>query len=115
MNNTTTQPKIFKMKNPPHPGLLVREVIESNKLTITQVALAIGVSRPNLSEIVNCKAGISLEMAMRLSKYFGSSLLLWQNVQARYDESVINNNLVFQNTLNRIESLNQDNRILETA
>jgi antitoxin HigA-1 len=115
MNNNTVQTKVFKMKNPPHPGLLVREIIESNGLTITKVATAIGVSRPNLSEIVNCRAGISLEMAMRLSKYFGSSLQLWRNVQARYDESLVNNNPVFQNTLNRIESIKRNNQILEMA
>jgi antitoxin HigA-1 len=88
MNNSTTQTKAFKMKNPPHLGLLVREIIESNELTATQVATAIRVSHPNLSEIVNCRAGISLEMAMRLSKYFGSSMQLWRNVQARYGESL---------------------------
>lgn len=113
MNNNTTQTKVFKMKNPPHPGLLVREIIESNGLTITKVATAIGVSRPNLSEIVNCKAGISLEMAMRLSKYFGSSLGLWRNIQARYDESIVNNNPVFQSTLKRIESIKRSDKIME--
>jgi antitoxin HigA-1 len=115
MNSNTIQNKVFKMKKPPHPGLLVREIIESNSLTITQVATAIGVSRPNLSEIVNCRAGISLEMAMRLSKYFGSSLALWRNVQARYDESLINNNPIFQNTLSRIETIKHNDQIIEMA
>jgi antitoxin HigA-1 len=110
-----TQPKIFKMKNPPHPGLLLREIIESNNLTISEVAIAIAVSRPNLSEIVNCKAGISLEMALRLSRYFNTSFELWRSAQAKYDESLVANNILFQNTLSRIEPLKIDNQIHEIA
>jgi antitoxin HigA-1 len=113
--NYKPQPKIFKMKNPPHPGLLVREIIESNNLTISEVAIAIGVSRPNLSEIVNCKAGISIEMAFRLSRYFNTSLELWRNIQAKYDESLVSSNIPFQNTLSKIESLKINREALELA
>ena len=59
------------MKNPPHPGSVVLcECIEPLGLTITQAAAALCVTRTTLSELVNCKRGISPEMAIRLSQVF---------------------------------------------
>jgi antitoxin HigA-1 len=66
------------MKNPPHPGGLVRrQCIQPLALTITQAAAALGVTRTTLSELVNEKRGISPEMAVRLSKVFGGSAESW--------------------------------------
>ncbi len=74
------------MKNPPHPGTIVlQECIEPLKLTITQAAAALGVTRNTLSELVNGKRGISPEMAVRLSKVFGGSEESWLLQQAQYD------------------------------
>lgn len=74
------------MKNPPHPGSLVlHDCIEPLGLTITDAAAALGVSRFTLSEMVNCKRGISPEMAVRLSKAFGASAESWLTQQALYD------------------------------
>jgi addiction module HigA family antidote len=74
------------MKNPPHPGRIVRqECIEALGLTVTQAAKGLGVTRKTLSEIVNGKAGISPEMAIRLSKAFGSSPEVWLGIQMDYD------------------------------
>lgn len=74
------------MKNPPHPGGLVfRECIEPLGLTITNAAVALGVTRTTLSELVNEKRGISPEMAVRLSKVFGGSAESWLVQQAQYD------------------------------
>jgi antitoxin HigA-1 len=74
------------MKNPPHPGRIVRqECIEPLDLTITAAAEALGVTRQALNNLVNGKAGISPEMAIRLSKVFGSSPDVWLGIQMDYD------------------------------
>lgn len=74
------------MKNPPHPGgFILRECIEPLGLNITQAAEALGVSRKTLSELVNEKCAISPEMAVRLSKVFGSAPETWLMQQAQYD------------------------------
>jgi addiction module HigA family antidote len=74
------------MKNPPHPGRIVRQdCIEPLGLTITEAAHALGVTRQTLNNLVNGKAGISPEMAVRLSKAFGSSPEMWLRLQANYD------------------------------
>jgi addiction module HigA family antidote len=76
----------MSMKNPPHPGgVLVRQCIKPLGLTITDAAEALGVSRSTLSELVNGKRGISLEMAVRLSQAFGGTVDGWLVQQAQYD------------------------------
>ena len=76
----------MKMKNPPHPGRIVRqECIEPLGLTVTAAARALGVTRQALNNLVNLKAGISPEMAIRLSKAFGSSPEVWLGLQIDYD------------------------------
>jgi len=73
------------MKNPPHPGRVVRQdCIEPLDLTITGAAKVLGVTRQALNNLVNGKAGISPEMAVRLSKAFGGSPELWLRLQANY-------------------------------
>ena len=74
------------MKNPPHPGVVVlQECIEPSRLTITQAAEALGVTRNTLSELVNGKRGISPEMAVRIAKVFGGREEGWLVRQAQYD------------------------------
>ena len=74
------------MKNPPHPGQLVRhECIEPLGLTITKAAEGLGVTRQALNNLVNGKAGISPEMAVRLAKVFGSTPEFWLRLQLNYD------------------------------
>lgn len=74
------------MKNPPHPGgFVLRECIEPSRLTITDAAAVLGVTRTSLSELVNGKRGISPEMAVRLAKVFGGSAASWLIQQAHYD------------------------------
>ena len=76
----------MKMHNPPHPGEVLRELcLEPLELTITDAALALGVSRKTLSSILNGHAGISPEMAVRLSKAFGSEPEFWLRLQMNYD------------------------------
>jgi addiction module HigA family antidote len=74
------------MKNPPHPGLSVRrDCIEPLGLTITEAARALGVTRQALNNLVNGKAAISPEMAIRLDKAFGGGADTWLRLQAAYD------------------------------
>src|SRR5467141_1775470 len=74
------------MKNPPHPGLSVRhDCIEPLDLTITEAANILGVTRQALNNVVNGKSGISPEMAIRLSKAFGSTPETWLQMQVAYD------------------------------
>jgi addiction module HigA family antidote len=73
------------MKNPSHPGEIVRECLEGLQLSVTEGAAALGVTRTTLSRVLNGKAGISPEMAVRLSKAFGSSAGFWLRLQLNYD------------------------------
>ncbi len=73
------------MKNPPHPGRHIRlEYLEPLGLSVTEAARILGVTRANLSNIVNGKSGISPEMAVRLAKAFGGSAEIWLRLQAAY-------------------------------
>lgn len=74
------------MFNPPHPGRLVRqECLEPLNLSVTEGATALGVTRQALNNLVNGKAGISAEMAVRLAAAFGGSAEAWVRMQANYD------------------------------
>ena len=76
------------MKNPPHPGKVVRvSCLEPLGLSVTDAAKALGVSRQALSNLVNCRARISGDMAVRLAKAFGSTTETWIRLQAAYDVS----------------------------
>ena len=74
------------MQNPPHPGGIVRrQCLYPLGLSVTEAAAGLGVTRQALSELVNERAGISVEMAIRLSKAFGSSPETWLGMQMAYD------------------------------
>ena len=74
------------MKDPPHPGLSVRhDCLEPLGLSVTEAARRLGVSRKQLSDVVNCRSGISPEMAIRLDKAFGGGPDAWYRLQAAYD------------------------------
>ncbi len=74
------------MKNPPHPGEVIRELcLAPLELTVTDAAKGLGVSRKTLSELLNGHAGILPEMAIRLSKAFGGSAESWLTQQMHYD------------------------------
>ena len=74
------------MHNPPHPGEIIRELcLEPLNITVTKAAGALGVSRKTLSAILNGRAGISPEMAMRLAMAFDTTPESWLNQQMQYD------------------------------
>jgi len=73
--------KTIKRK-PIHPGtILLEEVIKPLNLTVTDAAEYLGVSRKTLSELVNCRSGLSPEMAVRIAKATGTSPESWYNMQ----------------------------------
>jgi addiction module HigA family antidote len=74
------------MKSPPHPGLSVRhDCLEPLGLTVSAAAARLGVSRKQLSDLVNGRAGISAEMAIRLDKAFGGGADTWYRLNAAYE------------------------------
>jgi len=74
------------MKTPPHPGLSVRhDCLEPLGLNVTEAAKLLGISRKQLSDIVNTRSGISPEMAIRLDKAFGGGAGTWLRLQTAYD------------------------------
>ena len=76
----------MSMFNPPHPGRMVRqECLEALGLSVTEGAKVLGVTRQALNNLVNEKAAISPEMAIRLEKAFGSTADTWLRMQAAYD------------------------------
>lgn len=82
----------LRMKYPAHPGMLVRlEILEHYNLTVTAAAKILGVTRPALSALVNERAQLSPEMALRLEKAFGWSMDLLLRMQTSYDIAKIRN------------------------
>jgi antitoxin HigA-1 len=76
----------MRMHNPPHPGEVLRELcLEPLGLTVTEAAAALDVSRKTLSAILNGRAGISPEMAIRLSVAFDTTPESWLSQQLQYD------------------------------
>ncbi len=74
------------IKQPPHPGLSVRnDCLEPLGLTVTEAARRLGVSRKQLSDLLNGHAGISPEMAIRLDKAFGGGAGTWLRLQTAFD------------------------------
>ncbi len=78
------------MKNPVHPGRIVRQdCLDALGLTVTAGAEALGITRQALNNVVNEKAGISPEMAVRLAKAFGSTAETWLGMQATFDLALV--------------------------
>ena len=79
------------MKNPPHPGSIVRhDCLGPLGLSVTEGARVLGVTRQALNNLVNEKSGVSPEMAVRLSKAFGSDPGTWLRMQIAYDLAQLN-------------------------
>jgi addiction module HigA family antidote len=75
-----------RMHNPPHPGEVLKDgVFADGAVSITDAAAALGVTRVSLSRVLNGKAGVSAEMAVRLGKWLGTGPETWINMQAQYE------------------------------
>ena len=74
------------MKNPSHPGEFIKtEIVEAHGLSVTAAAQALGVSRPTLSSLLNGKAGLSGDMALRIEKAFGVKMDTLMRMQSAYE------------------------------
>jgi addiction module HigA family antidote len=73
------------MKNPSHPGDIIRDCLDELGVSVTDGAKALGVTRATLSRLINRKAGVSAEMAIRLEKAIGSTAGFWLRLQLNYD------------------------------
>ncbi len=78
--------KSNRMHNPPHPGEILRDtVLGQSGLSVTEFARKLGVSRVALSRVVNGRAAVSADMALRLAAALGGSVQSWLRMQAAYD------------------------------
>ena len=76
----------MRMLKPPHPGSFIRsEVIEPHALSVTAAARVLGVTRPALSNLLNARASLSPEMALRIEKAFGPKMDTLLRMQTSYD------------------------------
>jgi antitoxin HigA-1 len=73
------------MKNPNHPGDIIRDCLDELGVSVTDAAKALGVTRAALSRVINRRAGVSAEMAVRLEKTLGSTADFWLRLQLNHD------------------------------
>ncbi|MDF1796877.1 MAG: HigA family addiction module antitoxin [Coxiellaceae bacterium] len=79
------------VNHPLHPGILVKDaLIDNTGLSVTEAANHLGITRTTLSRLLNGHAGISPEMALRLAKFFETSIEHWLNLQTQYDIWLVN-------------------------
>ena len=95
-----------RMHNPPHPGEVLRDgVFADTGITVTEFARRLGVTRVALSRVLNGKAGVSADMAVRLAAALGGSAESWLHMQANYDLWLAERSL--KRALAKIEPLKQ--------
>ena len=81
----------MSLKNPVHPGEIIKhDCLEPLGLSVTHAAQVLGVTRPTVSKLINGRASISPEMAVRLAKAFGSTPEFWLRLQLNYDLAQVN-------------------------
>ena len=73
------------MKNPPHPGLGIRDEIDELGLSVADAAKGLGITRQQLYRVIKGQSGITPEMAMRLQKAIGGTAEMWLRLQMNYD------------------------------
>jgi antitoxin HigA-1 len=77
------------MKQPAHPGKLIKHSIDASGLSLTDAAKRLGVTRQTLSRVINGRTSLSPEMAVRVSKAFGSTVEHWMRMQLAYDLAAV--------------------------
>ena len=77
------------MKNPPHPGGLVRDNLADLGLSVADGAAGLGITRQQLYKVINGQSSITPEMALRLEKAFGGSADVWLRMQVNYDLALV--------------------------
>jgi addiction module HigA family antidote len=77
------------MKNPPHPGGLIRDNLADLGLSVAEGATGLGVTRQQLYKVINGQSSVTPEMALRLEKAFGGSADVWLRMQINYDLALV--------------------------
>ena len=90
------------MKNPPHPGLIVKDCLDNLNISIVEGARELGVAAQILSDIITGNSAITPEMAIRIERVIGSTADMWLRMQASYDLSKLREGKQFNN-LKRLE------------
>jgi addiction module HigA family antidote len=101
----------------PHPGEIIKDLLERNNLTVTETANRLKITRPSISRLINCRSNISPEMAIRLTAFFGGSIGQWLRLQAGYDEWIAENQLKKKiiKQISKIKKLKQPKRNIKAA
>lgn len=89
------------MKNPPHPGRLVKNQLDEMGIPVAQAAEALGVTSQALYNVINGKTGVSPEMAVRLAKGVGGAADCWLRMQSTYDLAQLSWNQIEVSKLTR--------------
>jgi addiction module HigA family antidote len=84
--------KAMPMKNPPHPGELLKDNVDELGLSVAEAAKGLGVTRQQLYNVINGKSAITPEMAVRLEKALGGTADLWLRMQVNYDLAQVRRN-----------------------
>lgn len=93
----------MKIFNPSHPGkILYRMYLYPLRVSVTEAASALAITRQNLSRIINGKAGISPQMALKLSKAFNTTPEFWLGLQQQYDIWKAERDKVFKKELRKV-------------
>lgn len=79
----------MQMESPIHPGRIIRQCFDELNLTVTDAAKVLGVSRTNLSRLLNGRGGVSPEMSIRLAKAFGSTPDYWLKLQFNHELTAV--------------------------
>jgi addiction module HigA family antidote len=82
----------MQMKNPPHPGELLKDNVDELGLSVAEAAKGLGVTRQQLYNVINGKSAITPEMAVRLEKALGGTADLWLRMQVNYDLARVRRN-----------------------
>ncbi|HEY6982592.1 HigA family addiction module antitoxin [Reyranella sp.] len=82
----------MQMKNPPHPGELLKDNVDELGLSVAEAAKGLGVTRQQLYNVINGKSAITPEMAVRLEKALGGTADLWLRMQVNYDLAQVRRN-----------------------
>ncbi len=101
---------MIKLKRrPSHPGkILKEEFLDEMSISQTDLASALGTTFRTVNEIINEKRNISTEMAIKLSKYFGTSVELWLNLKNQYDIYKIYNKR--KSAIDKVHALKRDRK-----
>jgi addiction module HigA family antidote len=75
----------LQMKNPPHPGELIGDILAELDVSITNAAKRLGITRQQLHNVISGRSGVTAEMAVRLEKALGSTADTWLRMQMNYE------------------------------